>query len=196
GGMGGGGGGGGGGKGCTSRSQQSGEPARAHASRLAGVADDSLAPSRGFMGWLPLRAGLSTHCNTPASLVQRQKRGASVMNDHLCPERDRLERLLLGALSDAEAESLTRHVEQCPQCEERLQQLEASSVPLLDGLPRSAAVEVPAALMEQLRGLAAAGSSELLAAGHHVGRFELLEELGAGSFARVFRAWDPELKRI
>src|SRR5262249_50384036 len=84
------------------------------------------------------------------------------------------------------------HVEHCPACGSVLQTLDEHTDPLVAGLRQSAeagALDVPAAL------LSAARSALGPRPPGRVGKFELLGELGTGSFGTVFRAVDTELGR-
>ncbi len=129
-----------------------------------------------------------------------------------CPERQQLISLSLGKLPRPDLDRLTEHVERCPSCQERLRTLETVQDPLLLCLRRpqegqaGGQVPVPAGLLALAR--EAVGKSDPARASPHLriaefrgepgcrhGKFELMEELGVGSFGQVFRAWDPELER-
>src|SRR5262249_3417684 len=109
-----------------------------------------------------------------------------------CPENERLVGLTLGTLPEGDSNALAAHLEGCPSCEERLRALEALRGPLLDELRRAegAAEDVPGPLLVRLR-LAGLARPPQDLAGRRLGRFELMEKLGTGSFAQVYRAWDP-----
>jgi serine/threonine protein kinase len=118
------------------------------------------------------------------------------MIDAGCPGQERLIGLARGTLAEAELNALVGHVEGCPRCEERLRQLETLSDPLLADLPTAACPteDVPAPLLARLQQTGGVGPGERSA--DRLGRFELLGELGAGTFSQVYRAWDPELERL
>src|SRR5262245_4857562 len=114
------------------------------------------------------------------------------MNPGGCPEQERLLALALGTLPEPDLPALAEHVDHCPACEERLRALEGVSDPLLSQLRQSASSteDLPPALAARLR------QGSRLRAGERIGRFDLLDELGAGSFAQVYRAWDRDLERL
>ena len=121
-----------------------------------------------------------------------------------CPTHPELLHFALGDLPEAQFDVLARHVESCAACEATLQGF--------DGLSDAFAA--------RLRALATAGTAprlepvpdEVLQAAQAAGpppaaslppaerrrldKFELLEELGAGSYGNVFRARDTELDRL
>jgi len=96
----------------------------------------------------------------------------------LCPDREQLLALTQGTLDNAEIDRIAQHVETCTACSAELRSLEAVEDPLLSRLRR-----MPTAPLG-------------LRPGSRVGRFEIVEELGAGSFAHVYRALDTELQRL
>ncbi len=123
-----------------------------------------------------------------------------------CPGRAELERFVIGELSAPELARLSGHIEQCSHCERAVQGLDSFSDPLLSGLRRiargkSAVLEpVPEPLLAKVRSRRfATGSSSWLSnesGSGTLGRFELLEQVGVGSFGYVFRARDTELGRL
>jgi serine/threonine protein kinase len=91
------------------------------------------------------------------------------------------------------------HVEQCSRCAEELQKLDGLTDPLVARLRESPAPEGSTAepVPPELLAAAHAAAGGLPACGaHRLGKFELLEELGVGSFGHVFRARDHELDRV
>src|SRR5690242_140503 len=116
------------------------------------------------------------------------------MND--CPSPEELARFAVGDLDAAAFARLAAHVERCPRCETSLQALDGSPDPLVTALQQpshAALVEVPAALLtaarSALHALPAGGTGEPL---RRVGKFELRDQLGNGSFGTVFLAMDTE----
>ncbi len=113
-----------------------------------------------------------------------------------CPEPGQLVNLSLGKIPRLDLDQISEHVERCPACQERLRTLDTVSDPLLHrlrGVDANHVMEgeaVPAQLLSMV-----CDAGQALPGGRH-GKFELLEELGMGSFGRVFRAWDPELERM
>lgn len=120
-----------------------------------------------------------------------------------CPTAGLLSSFALGDLAGAQLDEIAGHVEGCAKCARALDGLDGHSDDLVDELRRlrgiggEAESDVPGELIVAARALitgSADDSGEVtidpgrkiahsLAAGpHRLGKFELLEELGAGSF--------------
>jgi serine/threonine protein kinase len=121
-----------------------------------------------------------------------------------CPTRAELARFAAGDLPGPALERLGRHVEDCAACAAALEALEDSPDALLTQLQHALRAGPPSAEPVPRELLAAARSlpgerrrlDALSADGpRRLGKFELLEELGLGSFGQVFRARDVELGR-
>ncbi|HWB01294.1 MAG TPA: protein kinase [Pirellulales bacterium] len=93
-----------------------------------------------------------------------------------CPNDSELGRFALGNVSSAALHRLAAHVEQCSACQAALEALDDAADPLT-------AVLSGVQLDDQT-------------APRQIGKFEVLEALGAGSFGNVYRARDTELGRI
>ncbi len=117
-----------------------------------------------------------------------------------CPDRTELARFTVGNLPRPDFVRVAAHVQWCPTCETTLQALDEEVDPLLSELRDAseaepvAATPVPETLIAAAR--AARDAVPAREAPRRVGKFELLEELGLGSFGHVFRARDTQLGRI
>jgi tRNA A-37 threonylcarbamoyl transferase component Bud32 len=130
------------------------------------------------------------------------------MSSTLCPDRSELKAFATGNLPAAAFDRIARHVEDCLQCDASLDALAVEPDALLSELQRLSAIQGAESTTAGQDPSAVADSVELvIEPGRHiarrlaggsfrVGRFEMLAELGVGSFGYVFRARDTELDRI
>jgi eukaryotic-like serine/threonine-protein kinase len=128
------------------------------------------------------------------------------MNASSCPERAELAEFITGNVSGKALARIARHVEGCGVCETALAELEAPGHPFLSQLRQVTATTnppadalVPRELLDaarSVRGDQANSHFSAADAPRRLGKFELLEELGRGSFGHVFRARDTELGRV
>ncbi|MCZ6682570.1 MAG: serine/threonine-protein kinase, partial [Planctomycetota bacterium] len=140
------------------------------------------------------------------------------MDQSQCPSAARLTAFAIGDLPDDDFQGIARHVERCAKCESSLETLDGHSDSFLQQLrgapPADAETDrqVPRDWVRAARGAfesrSAPDSNDLvvdpgrkianeLADGPvRIGRFELIDELGVGSFGYVFRARDTELDRL
>jgi serine/threonine protein kinase len=125
-----------------------------------------------------------------------------------CPGFAELQAFARGTASAAAFAQLASHVEGCAACQAVLDAMDRQADSVLTGLravvPEEVATvaPVPVELVQSAQALgrqrtATAGTVILPGArpARRLGKFELVEELGVGSFATVFRARDTELER-
>src|SRR5262249_12192269 len=125
------------------------------------------------------------------------------MNPTSCPDPIELSDFALGNLARPEFVRLADHVQGCTACQDALEALDADGDSLLCQVRQpatgpTAEEPVPEALVAAARSARSgrAPAAWLAPEGpRRLGKFELLEELGAGSFGSVFRARDTELGR-
>jgi serine/threonine protein kinase len=132
-----------------------------------------------------------------------------------CPTTSQLRAFSVGDLSSGTLARVEQHVESCPQCQMILERLDDYRDGLVSELVHSASIGdqppvVPELVLTSARAALVAPqppSEVRIDSGRHfarllesgpcrLGRFELLAELGKGSFGYVFRARDVELDRI
>jgi serine/threonine protein kinase len=121
------------------------------------------------------------------------------MDSTACPEREKLAEFATGDLSRAALARIADHLEGCAACAAALGTFDDLTDSFLSRLRQSTEHEdatvayVPPELLEAARSSRRRGSSP--AGPRRLDRFELLQELGVGSFGQVFRARDTELDR-
>jgi tRNA A-37 threonylcarbamoyl transferase component Bud32 len=135
------------------------------------------------------------------------------MSSTLCPNHDELRAFSVGSLSADVFERIAQHVESCVGCDAALESLAQPPDEILTELQRLSAPGGRAGggsttgPCERASTTAAESVELVIDPGRHiarrlaggpfrVGRFEMLAELGVGSFGYVFRARDTELDRI
>jgi eukaryotic-like serine/threonine-protein kinase len=123
-----------------------------------------------------------------------------------CPDRAELQGFAIGSLPGPLFAQVAAHVEECADCEATLQVLDRLADPLLsqlrrlDGTDDSEPEPIPEDLIAAVRSNRAhCGAAAWFAADEchqRLGKFDLVERLGAGSYGYVFRAHDVELDRM
>ncbi|HET6882546.1 MAG TPA: protein kinase [Pirellulales bacterium] len=110
-----------------------------------------------------------------------------------CPSRATLRQFAVGDVTDADFARLAEHIESCHDCEMALGELDKPGDALVG---RLRGFTPPAdELAENVVGWPVF-SLQPGECPRRLGKFELLEELGAGSFGIVYRARDSELDRL
>jgi serine/threonine protein kinase len=112
-----------------------------------------------------------------------------------CPSREELARFAVGDLAAAPFARVAGHVEECPACDAALRDFDEPVDPLVSALRQPVSQTCPEVPPELLTAVRAAIGPPTNGAPLRVGKFELLEELGNGSFGTVFRARDTDLGR-
>jgi serine/threonine protein kinase len=114
-----------------------------------------------------------------------------------CPDPAELADFATGNLPAETWRRVARHVERCRACDAALDRLDGSADPLVSGLRQAAGADrAEEPVPHELLAVAQACYGQASADGpRRLGKFELLEELGLGSFGQVFRARDTELGR-
>ncbi|MCC7419631.1 MAG: protein kinase [Planctomycetaceae bacterium] len=143
------------------------------------------------------------------------------MAEHSCPDSDALREFSLGLGEGTSFDRVAAHVEECPQCQDFLEDLERSADPLIGQLGRLAnssatSQSIHSGVDDEIAQAVIAGARSgmgaragriaadagrdlarrLLEGAVRLDRFELQSELGVGSFGYVFKAWDPRLERV
>lgn len=115
-----------------------------------------------------------------------------------CPSGADLSAFAAGDLPRLVFDRIERHVELCQDCEMKLARLDESTSPFVSRLREirlnDAEPPIAPALLAAAENCRLAAMSNLIPS--RIGKFELLEELGVGSFGKVFRARDTELNRV
>jgi eukaryotic-like serine/threonine-protein kinase len=115
-----------------------------------------------------------------------------------CPEQAELIEFRTGNLSGPALDRIAAHVQHCAACETALGALDDQADSFLSQLKQAALTDTPAdePVPAELLAVAWSCRDQSTEGPRRIGKFEVLEELGRGSFGHVFRAHDTELSRI
>jgi eukaryotic-like serine/threonine-protein kinase len=110
------------------------------------------------------------------------------------PSQDELAAFKAGRIAAADADRIEAHLAECPECGQRLDELDVHGDPLLQALRAAKTslgeLPIPAAA-------SSGGSGDCRrSAADRFGRYQVMEELGRGGMGIVYRAFDPHLRRI
>ncbi len=144
-------------------------------------------------------------CNGSSFLLARCRVENSQTKASDCPDASDLSRFLTGKLPAKTFQRIARHIECCGACEAALSALEDPPESFLSEPQRAACLDrrmgepVPSSFLAAAQSCFTREPSpdkRTAECPRQLGKFELLEELGLGSFGQVFRARDTELGRI
>ena len=127
-----------------------------------------------------------------------------------CPTADELRAFAMGTLAHAALQEWAEHMDTCPECAAQLESFDDHADSLVASLQQLSATDVQANVPPELVEVAKSAdcqpdfswdaggrlARQLKQGGCRIGRYELIDELGVGSFGYVFQAKDLELDRV